>query len=34
VLISDQTIILTGNNALRKCPIPLRRIAYRDQENR
>jgi putative transposase len=31
-LISDQTIMLTGNNALRKCPIPLRRIVYRDQE--
>jgi len=31
-LISDQTITLTGNNALKKCPIPLRRIVYRDQE--
>ena len=31
-LISDQTIMLTRNNALRKCPIPLRRIVYRDQE--
>jgi DDE family transposase/uncharacterized protein DUF4372 len=31
-LISDQTIMLTGNKALKKCPIPLRRIVYRDQE--
>jgi Transposase DDE domain/Domain of unknown function (DUF4372) len=31
-LISDQTIMLTGNNAAKKCPIPLRRIVYQDQE--
>lgn len=31
-LVSDQTIMLTGNDALKKCPIPLRRIVYRDQE--
>ena len=31
-IISDQTIIFTGNNAVKKCPIPLRRISYRDQE--
>ena len=31
-LISDQTILFTGNNAVKKCPIPLRRIVYQDQE--
>jgi len=31
-LISDQMIMFTGNNVLKKCPIPLRRIVYRDQE--
>ncbi len=31
-LVSDQTIMLTGHDAVKKCPIPLRRIVYRDQE--
>jgi len=31
-LVSDQTIMLTGNDALKKCQIPLRRIVYWDQE--
>ncbi|MCP5275490.1 MAG: IS4 family transposase [Burkholderiales bacterium] len=31
-IISDQTIMFTGNHAVKKCPIPLRRIIYRDQE--
>lgn len=29
-IISDQTIMFTANNAVKKCPIPLRRIVYRD----
>jgi putative transposase len=29
-IISDQTITFTGNNAVKKCPIPLRCIVYRD----
>jgi len=31
-LVSDQTIMLTSNSAVKNCPIPLRRIVYRDQE--
>lgn len=31
-LVSDQTIMLTNKDALKKCPIPLRRIVYQDQE--
>ena len=31
-IVSDQTILFTGNDAMKKCPIPLRRIVYRDQE--
>lgn len=31
-IISDQTIMFTGNKAVKKCPIPLRRVIYRDQE--
>jgi putative transposase len=31
-LISDQTIMRISNSATKKCPIPLRRIVYRDQE--
>ena len=31
-LTSDQTIELTGSQAAMKCPIPLRRIGYRDPE--
>ncbi|WP_292989564.1 IS4 family transposase, partial [Nitrosomonas sp.] len=31
-LVSDQTIMLTGHDAVKRCPIPLRRIVYRDQE--
>lgn len=30
-LICDQTIVLTGAQTLKKCPIQLRRIGYRDQ---
>lgn len=29
-IINDQTIMFTGNHAVKKCPIPLRRIVYRD----
>ncbi|MCP5274250.1 MAG: IS4 family transposase [Burkholderiales bacterium] len=31
-VVSDHTIMFTGNDALKKCPIPVRRIVYRDQE--
>jgi hypothetical protein len=31
-LISHLKIMLTGNNAVKKCPIQLPRIVYRDQE--
>ena len=31
-LISDQAIMFTGNHVVKKCPIPLRCIVYRDQE--
>jgi len=31
-LISDDTIEFTGTQTAKKCPIPLRRIAYRDSE--
>ncbi len=29
-IISDQTIMFTGNSVVKKCPTPLRRIVYRD----
>jgi len=31
-LVRDQTITFASKDALKKCPIPLRRIVYQDQE--